>query len=270
MRVLTQNLLGHHLDWPRRRAAVVSWFRQLNPDVLVLQEVVVADNYDQVTEIVGDGYHVAHHPLREPDGSGISIASRWPIGQVRELNLQVGPRTAGFCASAQLADIHWPYDETPLLLVNHKPSWQTHLEYERGRQAVLTAGYVQEVVERTGQQVVLAGDFDAEPASASIRFLRGLESLDGTSVAYRDAWQLTHGDEPGYTFAPSVMPLLTERWHGDLDRRIDYILIRCTGGYGPGLRVTHCARILDHPVDGVWGSDHFGVTAAIEPATGNG
>src|SRR3954447_5458001 len=130
MRLVTQNLLGHHQDWPRRRAAVTSWFRQLNPDVLTLQEAVVTDDYDQVTEIVGDDYHVAHHRLREPNGSGISIASRWPIGAVRELDLQVGPRTAGFAAGAQLADIQWPHDDVPLLLVNHKPSWQTHLEYE--------------------------------------------------------------------------------------------------------------------------------------------
>lgn len=265
MRVLTQNLLGHHHDWPRRRAAVVSWVRRLAPDVLTLQEAVVTDEDDQVAEIVGDGYHITHHPLREPDGSGISIASRWPIGVVRELDLRVGPRTVDFPASAQIADIHWPFSDRPLLVVNHKPSWKTHLEYERGRQAVLTANFVEEIVHRTGQQVVLAGDFDAMPASACLRFLRGLETLDGTSVAYRDAWELTHGDEPGPTFAPSVMPLLTESWGNDVDRRIDYILIRCTGGHGPGMRVTECERALDTPVDGVWGSDHFGVTAVIDP-----
>jgi exonuclease III len=269
MRVVTQNLLGHHMDWPRRRTAVTSCFQDLKPDVLAAQEVVVTDDDDQVGEILGDGYHVAHHPLREKDGSGISIASRWPIGVVRELDLQVGPRTADFAAAALIADIHWPHSDLPLLLVNHKPSYRTNLEYERGRQAVLTAGFVEEIVERTGQQVVVAGDFDAMPEAASVRFWRGMESLDGTSVAYRDAWQLTHGDLPGPTFAPSVMPLVTERWQNELDRRIDYILIRCTGGGGPGLAVTHCARILDAPIDGVWGSDHFGVTADIEPVAGS-
>lgn len=269
MRVVTQNLLGHHLDWPRRRPAVTSWFRRLDPDVLTLQEAVVTRDHDQVTEVVGDGYHVTHHPLREKNGSGISIASRWPIGAVRELDLQVGPRTSDFAASAQIADIHWPHSEVPLLLVNHKPSWRTHLEYERGRQAVLTASFVEEIVARTGQHVVVAGDFDAMPDAASLRFWRGVQALDGTSVAYRDVWQITHRDDPGYTFAPSVAPLVTESWRSDLDRRIDYILIRCTGGKGPSMHVTHCARILDTPVDGVWGSDHFGVTADIEPVEGN-
>jgi endonuclease/exonuclease/phosphatase family metal-dependent hydrolase len=232
----------------------------LDPDVLVLQEAVVTDDYDQVTEILGDGYHITHHPLREKNGSGISIASRWPIGAVRELDLQVGPRTVDFAASAQVADIHWPYDGPPLLLVNHKPSYRTNLEYERGRQAVLTAGFVEEIVARTGQHVVLAGDFDAMPDAASVRFWRGVQALDGTSVAYRDVWQLTHGDEPGPTFAPSIMPLVTESWQNDIDRRIDYIFIRCAGGGGPTMRVTQCERVLDAQVDGVWGSDHFGVT----------
>jgi endonuclease/exonuclease/phosphatase family metal-dependent hydrolase len=132
---------------------------------------------------------------------------------------------------------------------------------------LLSARLVEEIVERTRQHVVLGGDFDAMPASASIRFWRGLQLLDGTSVAYRDAWELIHGAEPGHTFAPTVMPLITPRWRADLDRRIDYVLIRCDGGGGPTLRVTHWARTFTTPIDGVWGSDHFGLFAefALNP-----
>jgi endonuclease/exonuclease/phosphatase family metal-dependent hydrolase len=271
MRVVTQNLLGHHMDWPARLPAVVDWFRRLRPDVLALQEAVVTAGYDQVTEILDqldDSYHVVHHPLRESDGSGISLASRWPFGTVRDLDLQVSPRTADFHAAAQLADVHWPHGDPPLLVVNHKPSWATNLEYERGRQAVLTAGYVEELVERGHEHVLVAGDFDAMPDAASIRFWRGVQALDGTSVSYRDAWELTHGAEPGPTFAPSAMPLMEREWQNDLDRRIDYVFVRC-GRRGPTMRVTRCERVLDTPVDGSWGSDHFGVVADLEPATGN-
>ncbi len=269
--MVTQNLLGHHMDWPRRLPAVVSWFRHLRPDVLALQEVVVTAGYDQATEILDqldDEYHVSHHPLRQRDGSGISLASRWPLGAVRELDLQVGPRTADFAASAQLADVHWPHGDPPLLMVNHKPSWATNLEYERGRQAVLTAGYIEELVQRGHRHVVVAGDFDAMPDASSIRFWRGLQPLDGTSVAYRDAWELVHGAAAGPTFAPSVMPLMEEHWLTDLDRRIDYVLVRCDRA-GPTLRVTHCERVLDTSVDGGWGSDHFGVVTDLELVTGN-
>ena len=265
MRVLTQNLLGHHEDWPTRLPAAASSFRSLDPDLVTLQETVVTDGYDQAAEALGNGYHLTHHPLREPDGSGISIASRWPIGAVRELDLQVGPRTADFAATAQIADIHWPYNDVPLLLVNHKPSWATNLEYERGRQAVLTAGFVEELVERTGQHVILAGDMDATPDSDSIRFLRGLQALDGTSVGYRDAWELTHGTEPGPTFAPSTTPIVEDHWRTDLDRRIDYILVRC-GRAGPTMNVTHCTRTFVGAVNGVCPSDHCGVVADLDLA----
>lgn len=267
MRLITQNLLGHHQDWPRRRPVLTNGLRELQPDLLLFQEAVLTEEYDMVRDLLGDDFHISHHPLRESDGSGISIASRWPIGAVHELDLQVGPRTTDFAASAQFADVHWPHSEMPLLLVNHKPSYKTELEHERERQAVMTARHVEEIVERTRQHVVLGGDFDAMPESASIRFWRGLQSLDDTSVAYRDAWELIHGAEPGHTFAPSVMPLITSRWRADLDRRIDYVLIRCGGGGGPTLRVTHCARTFTTPIDGVWGSDHFGLVAefALNP-----
>jgi endonuclease/exonuclease/phosphatase family metal-dependent hydrolase len=264
MRVITQNLLGYHQDWPRRRPVLAADLRELRPELLLCQEAVANDAYDMVSDLLEEDFHVAHHPLREPDGSGISIASRWPISVVRELDLRVGSRTADFPASAQLADIHWPDSDVPLLLVNHKPSYRTELEHERERQGVLTARAVEEIVERTGQHVVLGGDFDAMPQAASIRFWRGLQSLAGTSVAYRDAWELTHDAEPGHTFAPSITPIVTPRWRADLDRRIDYLLIRCGEGGGPTLRVTRCARTFTTPVDGVWGSDHFGVVADLD------
>ncbi|SDM55961.1 endonuclease/exonuclease/phosphatase family protein [Allokutzneria albata] len=264
MRVITQNLLGHHQDWPRRRPVLIDGLRALRPDVLLLQEAVVTDDHDMVVDLLGDEFHVVHHRLREPDGSGISLASRWPIGQVRELDLQVGPRTADFAASAQIADIHWPHSAVPLLLVNHKPSYKTNLEHERQRQAVMTAAAVEEIVERTGRHVVLGGDFDAEPEAASVRFWRGLQSCEGTSVAYRDVWELTNGALPDPTFAPSVVPLITPQRQTDLDRRIDYLLIRCGDGGGPTLRATRCERTFTSPVGDVWASDHFGLVADLE------
>lgn len=45
-------------------------------------------------------------------------------------------------------------------------------------------------------------------------------------------------------------------------RRIDYILVRSIR-HGPTLKVDHCQRVLDEPVDGVWASDHFGVLADL-------
>src|SRR4051794_15375435 len=86
IRVITQNLLGYHQDWPHRRPVLASGLGELRPDLVLLQEAVAGAEYDMVTDLLGDGFRVSHPPDREPDGSGISIASRWPIGAVRELD----------------------------------------------------------------------------------------------------------------------------------------------------------------------------------------
>jgi hypothetical protein len=75
----------------------------------------VGDGYDQVTDILGPGYHVAHQTEREAgrggdieDGQGISIASRWPLGYVREPDLNVTPRTANFACGTLIAEVLAP------------------------------------------------------------------------------------------------------------------------------------------------------------------
>src|SRR5688572_6617118 len=101
MRVLTMNLWGRRGDWPARRSVLVAGLRALRPDLVAFQEAVVTEAYDQVADVLGDEYHRAHQSNREPDGlpgvergQGISIASRWPIATVDEVDLQVTPRTA--------------------------------------------------------------------------------------------------------------------------------------------------------------------------------
>jgi endonuclease/exonuclease/phosphatase family metal-dependent hydrolase len=261
MRVVTQNLWARYGPWDDRRRVLVEGLRELRPDVVAFQEAIVYGGYDQVMDLLGPDYHVWHQKERESDGSGSSIASRWPLGEVREVDLHVTERTADFCCVAIVADIRWPVADEPLVFVNHKPSWKSGLEYERERQAVATATFVEELVAGRDRHVVVVGDFDAMPDAASLRFWRGNQSLDGTSVHYRDAWECTHREEPGETFAPSLNPLVeSDKWPSDIDRRIDYIFVRCTD-HGTSLPVEHSERIFDKPVGGAWASDHFGVMA---------
>jgi endonuclease/exonuclease/phosphatase family metal-dependent hydrolase len=146
--------------------------------------------------------------------------------------------------------------------VNHKPHWRSVCEREREMQALATARLVEELVDGREAHVVVAGDFDATPEAASIRFWTGRQSLEDTSVCYRDAWETRHPGDSGYTFMPGHNPLVSANWPMDLPRRIDYILVRC-GAHGPTLAISACERIFDQPVDGVWASDHFGVAAQL-------
>ncbi|MBF8185236.1 hypothetical protein ITP53_05695 [Nonomuraea sp. K274] len=43
-------------------------------------------------------------------------------------------------------------------------------------------------------------------------------------------------------------------------------MVRCLAHGGPSLVIDSCQRVHDQPVDGVWCSDHFGLTADLTPS----
>ena len=262
VRVATLNLWGRHGAWDERRSVLVDGLRKLQPDIIAFQEAVVTDGYDQVADLLGASYHVAHQAGREVDGTGLSIASRWEVGEVWEETLHVTSRVDP--SEIAVAEILAPGPLGTLLFAHHNPSWQLGFEHERGLQAVAASHLVEDLLgKREVRHVVLAGDFNATPDAASVRFWHGLQSLGDTSVCYRDAWESAHPGDPGHTFSPRN-PLVTggNNWPLELGRRIDYVMVRC-GDHGPTLDVTACERIFDEPVEGVWASDHFGVVADL-------
>jgi endonuclease/exonuclease/phosphatase family metal-dependent hydrolase len=263
-RALTLNLWGRRGDWPARRAVLAAGLRELQPDLVAFVEAIKTDEYDQVVDLLGPDFHVAHQADREPDGQGASIASRWPIEAVHEVDLNVTPRTADFACTTLVAEVLAPEPIGPLVFVDHVPNWQLDFERERELQALAAARFIEELVPGRDLHVVFAGDFTADPDSAGVRFLTGRQSLDGMSVCYRDAWESTNPGEPGETFTPRN-PLVAD-WDWPF-RRLDYVLVRCGEHGGPTLAIADCALAFDEPVDGVWASDHFGVVADLTVPT---
>jgi endonuclease/exonuclease/phosphatase family metal-dependent hydrolase len=105
---------------------------------------------------------------------------------------------------------------------------------------------------------VLLGDLNSEPASDEIRALTGRAAVPVPGVVFRDAWERV-GNGPGLTVsnrnpfaAASLGP----------ETRIDYILSGQPklGGVG---HVRAVQLMGDNAVDGVFGSDHFGVVADL-------
>jgi endonuclease/exonuclease/phosphatase family metal-dependent hydrolase len=269
VRVVTLNLWGQNGAWAERRSVLIDGMRTLRPDLVAFQETIKTDEYDPVIDLLGSGFHIAHQVGRDADGLGISIASRWPLAEVHEVDLNVTPRTADFVCTTLVAKILAPDPIGPLLFVNHFPNWQLNFEYERELQAVAAARFIeneeivgQQAMGQKGLHVVVAGDFDADPNAASVRFWSGRQSLGGMSVCYRDAWESAHGDNPagGHTFTPRN-PLVAD-WDWPF-RRIDYIFVRCGEHGGPTLAIASCERIFDEPINGVWASDHFGLVADL-------
>jgi endonuclease/exonuclease/phosphatase family metal-dependent hydrolase len=264
VRVVTLNLWGLGGDWARRRGVLADGLRKLRPDVVAFQEAVKTCEHDTAAELVSREFHVVHQKtglLR--DGNCAAIASRWRVRHMEEVNQQVTPRTTDFPATTLIAQIDAPDPIGPLLFVNHLPSWKPELELERELQTLAAARRVEEIVARRPIHVVLAGDLDAVPDASSIRFLRGLQSLGGVSVCYRDAWASTRPGDPGHTFTLRN-PLVTEDSEArqEVSRRIDYIFVR-SDERGPTLEISTCALAFDEPVGGVWASDHFGVVADL-------
>lgn len=269
LRVLTMNLWQRYGAWADRQAVLVDGLHALHPDLVAFQEVMKNDEDDQMLDLLGPEWHFAHQQRRDPSGMGISIASRWPISQMQEIDGHLTARTLNFPGGTLIAEVQAPEPIGSLLFVNHFPNWQLSFEYERELQTVAAARAVEERISQHPQQVVLVGDLDADPEAASIRFLSGRQSLFEMSVCYRDAWESAHPGEPGHTFTPDnplVRDQLVKGTRPFRDwpfRRIDYIFVRYGEHGGSALDIAACTRIFDEPTGGVQASDHFGLMADL-------
>jgi endonuclease/exonuclease/phosphatase family metal-dependent hydrolase len=258
MRVLQLNVWGVRGDWERRREVLRREVTRLRPDLVTFQEVIRTDDYDQAADVLGPEYQFHHQLNREKDGQGVTTASRWPIGRMTEVDLQLSERTADFACTALATEVTAPDPIGRVWLVNNFPSWQLDQEAERTRQAAETARALQRLLSQYPGHAVVAGDFDADPDSDSIRFWTGRHVVDRISVCFRDAWSSAHPDEPGHTYVPDNP--FSEDWDWPF-RRIDYILVGCDLHGGPTLAVESCDRVLDGPETTV--SDHYGVLAEL-------
>jgi endonuclease/exonuclease/phosphatase family metal-dependent hydrolase len=245
---MTQNLWGIRGDWGARRRVLRAGFRRLELDFVAFIEAIKTDEYDKVVDLLGDVHHVAHQAAREPGGQGASIASRWPLGTPYEVDLQVSARVAGFAATTMVVEIDAPEPYAPLVFANHVPSWQLQFEHERELQAVAAARFIEAFVGDREVHVVLAGDFSSDPDAANVRFITGRQSLDGTSVCYRDAWEAVHGGVRWETFS-SDNPLLAD-WDWPF-KRLDYVFVRCGEHGGPTLEIRDCELAFNEAREGV-------------------
>ena len=262
LRLYTHNVYARRADWPARRRVLTEGIARLDPDVILFQEEVFTSDYDQTVDLVGSDRHIVHSKGRsEAEGSGISIASRWPVLAAEEIDLTVGgPPIDEYAWAALLVTVDAPLG--PLLIVNHFPDAAADRESERERQAVLIAHRIAELAGPEDLPTILGGDLDAEPDAASLRFFRGRQSLNGESVAFVRAWDAVHPNEPCRTLDPGN-GLVASTLAGWPYRQIDHILIRCGRDGRSTLVVEACERAFDEPRDGVWASDHSGLVADL-------
>jgi endonuclease/exonuclease/phosphatase family metal-dependent hydrolase len=278
LRVFTMNIWNFAEPYEQRQQLLREGILRLDPDLLAFQEAGFDGRRDQVRDLLdGAGYHIAHQfdSLASPPArDGCCVASRWPFDLVEVLSLQLTPECARYPYAAVAVRVAAPDPVGPMLFVCAKPSWELNRERERELQAVALVGMIRRHARRAEFPTVIAGDFDATPDSASIRFLTGRQSLEGTSAHCLDAWQQAGDGSPGYTwtyrngFAAAIIDqCIRQPRH---ERRIDYVFLGSPHDHDRFARVRAARVVLDTPADGVWPSDHYAVYAEIEVAPGRG
>jgi endonuclease/exonuclease/phosphatase family metal-dependent hydrolase len=263
--LLTLNLWHDSGPWPERAARIREWIDRLEPDLIGFQEALRSSSgRDQVAELLeGRGYHLAYASAtpfwREgsefsPGEFGNAVASRFPIRESEAIRLPDAGDGEKRCAISATLDS--PLG--PLSLTCTHLHWKFRSGEVRERQVQAVCELVLRRRVRAGFPSILVGDFNAEPDSAEIRFVTGLQSLGGRSVAFLDAWR-TVGQGAGITWSNQNT---YARLALEPDRRIDYVFTGFPQRNGVG-QLLDCRVVCNDEKNGVWPTDHFGVYAEL-------
>ncbi len=263
LKVLTLNLWHDAGPWEVRRAAIRGWLDRLEPDLIGFQEALRGPDRDQVADLLeGRGYHVdyvaASRFWRGDLDFGNAVASRWPITDREELKL---PDSGdGETRAALSVDVDAPFGAVGFTCTHL--NWKFRHGVVRERQVLALCDLVLRRRPRDGFPPLLVGDFNAEPESAEIRYVTGLQSLEGRSVAFLDAWRMGGDGGAGVTWSNRNR---YARGALEPERRIDYVFAGFPQRDGIG-RVLDCRVVCDAAEDDVWPTDHFGVFAELATA----
>jgi endonuclease/exonuclease/phosphatase family metal-dependent hydrolase len=270
-RVLTINVENLEGD-NRRTKAINQELRRIGPDLASFQEVIRRPDRDQLDELLaGTGLHGTHQadamsytPSHSDRYGGTAVATRWAHTTLEVVDMRVaGAADVPWCTVAVTVPIP---GEGDVLFIGTTAAWRLDAEAVREQQAIALTDL--DARHRRALPTIIAGDFNAAPDPASIRYLCGLQSLRGRSVHYHDAWAIA-GDGPGHTWtvdnpntrtvADAVVRQPEHR------RRIDYMFIGSWHQHRHAYcQVRSAALAFDQPIDGVWASDHLGVVVDVD------
>jgi endonuclease/exonuclease/phosphatase family metal-dependent hydrolase len=251
LRVMSFNVLHdfpHFRYLEARLAYIAAAIRELDPDVVCLQEVPW--HWGSAARRLGEATGL-NYLYGRANGNrwailfeeGEAILSRYPLRDADLVELQ--PRAAFFQRRVVLratADTPWG----PLRI------FATHLTHDNPQANRGQAAWLASFVATSGQgPAVVGGDFNATEDEPQIQALDWIDT-------YRQA----HPDEPGYT---CCVDDLAPGPGQALDKRIDFVFFVP----GEGLaRVVSSRRVLDKPFRTADGwlrpSDHVGVLSEIE------
>jgi endonuclease/exonuclease/phosphatase family metal-dependent hydrolase len=235
LRVATLNVWNRSGPWSERLRLVREELARLAPHLLGMQEVMrlvrpgthepLSDDHDQALEVARDlGYQIAYAGAADY-GNGLlmgnALLSRFPILESSTHRLPDLGTGEGRSLLHTLVDAPW--GRLPVFVTHF--NWRFEHGHVRLAQAEFVANRIAELAPAQAGQLppVLMGDFNAEPDSDEMRFLRGLHTLNGRSVYFADAWLYGGDGTLGATFDQRNDYARKAR---EPPRRIDYIFVR--------------------------------------------
>lgn len=271
LRVVTLNAWNTEGD-AHRPELINQELQRLDPDLVALQEVVQTRGVKMLDRLLdGLNLHATHQadvqrytPQFAERYGGTAIASRWPHQAIEALDLRI----------AGAADVPWATlaasivlpDAGEMLFIAATAAWRPAAEAAREQQAIAITDL--DARHRRDLPTIIAGDFNATPDAASIRYLTGRQSLQGRSVLYHDAWTVA-GEGPGYSWtvdnphARAGVEQIVRQPH--YRSRFDYVFVGGWEAHPKSRAEVQSARLaFDRPVEGVWLSDHFGLVVDLQ------
>ena len=258
--LVTLNTWKNGGHYPRRLSLMAQQLAALAPDLVALQEVFAAPEAGAHTGnalAAALGMSQIHEPARPKprwhgavaleSTSGLSLLSRIPIETHERLALPPGASGERVALAAR---IEWNGRRLAVI--------DLHLTYQPDAHA-LRCQQLKEIVTRVTAHgpldaVILAGDFNAEPDSVPLRWLR---EASGFSVT--EAWNAGRGPLPTMTEPPGSTTIGS--------RCVDHIVL-LQPPETPALTFVAAERVLDRPdpVAGILPSDHAGLRAVLSLA----
>ena len=231
--------------WEHRKESVVKLFRERSPDLIATQEAndfqidFLAQNLSEY------GYIGRRHPSPNFWQDNV-LFYRKNIVCKDELHLflsetpHIPSRSFGsqFPRQATLGLFH--INDQPLICIN------THFDFENPAQ-MGAARLIKEQLSSYDNDIptILMGDFNATPESSCYRWLTGDDVDEESGLNFSETFKMPY-------------PCTLHRFSGKpAGGYIDWILYR-----GP-IRLRGCDAVQE-PVDGIYPSDHFPVTAVFE------
>lgn len=280
LRVATLNLLAHPYALRERVEHLAALLADEHVDILMLQEVLRRKNGKvNIPAVLGDALGLTHSAEHHISGrsSGNVTLSHTPL-----TTLNVASDSSRMLATATVVE------GRRVVTINNHGAWGSFAGAARLAEArisdriaraefdALSPDITKKYRPHRNQRpiVIYGGDLNTVPDAAPIRYLTGLDVVEGDSTQWLDAWDAAAPGADGATIVPTVYsqieaggrkdtPYLPERHPR---QRYDYLLVHewSHGHAGDPLRARRFAtETFPHDGRDLTVSDHYGVLADL-------